>query len=144
MCLTSGASGLVTDCTIESGNPNDSTLAVNMIERQIEIYDRAPEQVAFDGAFASQANLKAIKDLGVTDVAFNKRCGLAISDMVTSTWVYKKLRNFRAGVEGVISFLKRAFGLARCTWRSMQSFKAYTWSSVLTANLLVVARHIIA
>ena len=144
VCLTAGASGLVTDFTIESGNPADCKLAVNMIKRQAEIYDRVPRQVAFDGGFASQENLQTIKEMGVTDVAFNKRCGLEITDMVKSSWVYKKLRNFRAGIEGVISFLKRAFGLARCTWRSWRSFKAYTWSSVLTANLLTVARNVIA
>jgi IS5 family transposase len=36
--------------------------------------------------------------------------------MVKSTWIYKKLRNFRAGIEASISVLKRAFGLTRCTW----------------------------
>lgn len=30
-----------------------------------------------------------------------------------------------AGVEGVISFLKRGFGLGRCTWRGEQGFKSY-------------------
>ena len=33
---------------------------------------------------------------------------------VKSRWVYQKLRNFRAGMEGNISRLKRAFGLDRC------------------------------
>lgn len=144
VCLTAGASGLVTDCTVESGNPADSKLAVKMIERQVQIYGRAPRQAAFDGGFASRENLREIKKMGVTDVAFSKRCGLKITDMVKSSWVYKKLRNFRAGVESVISFLKRAFGMARCTWRSLRSFTAYTWSSVLAANLLTVARNVIA
>ncbi len=35
-----------------------------------------------------------------------------------SKWVYRKLRNFRAGIEAGISCLKRAYGLARCTWRA--------------------------
>jgi len=144
VCLSAGPSGLVTDCTIESGNPADCKLAVKMIERQIEIYSRAPLQAAFDGGFASRENLAAIKALGVKDVAFSKRCGLEITDMVKSTWVYKKLKNFRAGVESVISFLKRAFGMRRCTWRSLRSFKAFTWSSILAANLLTVARNTIA
>jgi IS5 family transposase len=64
--------------------------------------------------------------------------------MVKSMWVYKRLKNFRAGIEGVISFLKRCFGLARSTWRSFGSFRAYVWSSVVSANLLIFARHRIA
>jgi IS5 family transposase len=141
LCLTTGASGLVLDCVIEKGNPADSMLAANMIERQIDIYRKAPRQVSFDGGFASKDNLAAIKALAVQDVAFSKSRGLAITDMVKSTWVYRTLKRFRAGIESIISFLKRCFGWDRCTWRSLESFKAYTWTSVVAANLLMLARH---
>ena len=60
--------------------------------------------------------------------------------MVKSRWVYRKLRNFRAGIEANISCLKRAFGVARCTWRGWAHFKAYVWSSVVAYNLALVAR----
>lgn len=143
ICLTAGASGLVTDVVIEEGNPGDVTLAVKMMERQRELYGRAPRQVSFDGAFASRANLAAIKELGVEDVAFSKGRGLSIGEMVKSTWVYKRLRDFRAGVEGTISFLKRVFGLDCCTWSGFASFNAYVCGSVLACNLLVVARHLL-
>src|SRR5437879_11705982 len=56
-------------------------------------------QVAADGGYASQNNLTAAKARGVTDVAFHKKRGLAVEDMVKSRWVYRKLRNFRAGIE---------------------------------------------
>jgi IS5 family transposase len=49
--------------------------------------------------------------------------------MVKSRWVYRKLRNFRAGIEAGISCLKRAYGLARCTWRGLDHFKTYIWSA---------------
>jgi IS5 family transposase len=143
ICLTAGASGLVTDVVIEEGNPADSTLAVTMIERQRDLYGKAPRQASFDGGFTSRANLDEIKKLGVEDVAFSKRGGLSITEMVTNSAVYRCLRNFRAGVEGVISFLKRTFGLDRCTWRSLASFNAYVVSSVFACNLLVVARHLL-
>lgn len=143
LCLSAGASGMVLDCVIQDGNPADSTLAVGMVERHEAILGRLPRQAAFDGGFASKANLKAIKAMGVKDVAFHKRRGIKVSDMVKSSWVFRRLRNFRAGIEGIISFMKRAVGLRRCTWRSLGSFKAYTWSSILTANLLVLARHLL-
>jgi IS5 family transposase len=141
ICLTSGRSSLVTDCTILEGNPADSTLAEQMIDRHIDILGKAPKQVAYDGGFTSKANLDAIKEKGVMDVAFSKARTLKVTDMVRSSYVYKKLRNFRAGIEGTISFLKRVFGLDRCTWRSWPSFRSYVWSSILTFNLLVIARH---
>jgi IS5 family transposase len=144
ICLTSGASGLITDVVVEKGNPADSTLAVKMIERQRAVYGNPPRQVTFDGGFASRDNLATIKELGVDDVAFSKRGALPISEMVKSSWVYRCLRNFRAGIEGTISFLKRVFGLDRCTWSGFRSFKAYVCGSVLACNLLVLARHLIA
>lgn len=144
LCLTTGKSGLVLDCIVLSGNPADSTLAVEAVERQRDLFGRVPRQTSFDGGFASKANLAAIKSLGVRDVMFHKRRGLSISEMAKSTWVYKRLRRFRAGVEGGISFLKRCFGLGRCTWRSLASFEAYTWASVLSANLLMLSRLILA
>ena len=62
--------------------------------------------------------------------------------MVRSHWVYRKLRNFRAGIEASISCLKRAYGLARCTctWRGLAHFKAYAWSSAVAYNLAILAR----
>ena len=82
-----------------------------------------------------------LKELGVKDVAFSKRRGIAVTDMAKSTWVYRRLRDFRAGVEGMISFLKRCFGLRRCNWRGLASFKAYCRASIVSANLLLLARH---
>jgi len=63
--------------------------------------------------------------------------------MARSRWVFRKLRNFRAGIEAGISFLKRSFGLRRCSWTGFESFGAYVWGSVLSCNLLVVARHLL-
>jgi IS5 family transposase len=144
ICLTSGASGIVTDVVVERGNPADSTLPVNMIERHKKLFGHVPLQASFDGGFASHENLASIKQLGVQDVAFTKGRGLEINDMVRSSWVYRQLRNFRAGIEAGISFLKRAFGLGRCLWRGFESFCAYVHASVVSCNLLLMARHVLA
>lgn len=144
VALAFGPSSLVLDCVVQRGNPPDSTLGSTLVERQKEIYGRVPRQVAFDGGFASRAELKTIKEKGVRDVAFHKKVGLKVADMAKSSWVYKQLKKFRAGAEGCISFLKRSFGLDRCTWRSFESFEAYCWSSALASNLLVLARHRLA
>jgi len=144
ICLSAGASGMVTDVVVEKGNPADSTLATRMIERQKELYGKPPRQVTFDGAFSSKENLADIKALGVQDVAFTKARGLSIEEMVKNSRVYRYLRNFRAGVEGIISFLKRTFGLDCCTWSGLESFKAYVHGSVLACNLLLMARHLLA
>lgn len=138
--LTTGASGLILDCAIPKGNPADSTWTVPLVRRQQMLFGTPPRQATFDGAFASKENLTDCKDLGVADVCFAKRRGIAVLDMVRSQWVYDKLRRFRAGIEAGISLLKRVFGLARCVWKGAAGFHAYVRTAVLAANLLTLAR----
>lgn len=139
--LASGRSGLILDVVIEPGNPADSQRLMPMLERHQAHYGTMPKQVAADGGYASRANLQAAKAAGVEDVAFHKKRGLAIADRVKSQWVYRRLRNFRAGIESGISCLKRAYGLARCTWKGLPHFEAYVWSSVVAYNLSLLARY---
>lgn len=138
--LTTGRSGMILDLVIEAGNPADSERLLPMLERHIAFYGQAPRQAAADGGFATRDNLAIAKTWGVCDMAFHKKAGLRIEDMVRSKWVYRKLRNFRAGIEAGISCLKRAYGLARCTWRGLDHFKGYVWSSVVAYNLVLFTR----
>jgi transposase, IS5 family len=140
ICLTGGASNLILDCVILEGNPADSGLVEQMLDRQNQVYGRYPLKVALDGGFASKGNLCTAKAKGVKDVCFAKKRGLEETDMCRSHYVYKKLRQFRAGIESGISRLKRSFGLTRCTWKGFRSFKSYVLSSVVAANLLTIAR----
>ena len=140
ICLTGGGSNLILDCLITNGNPADSTLTQTMLERQKEIYGRYPLKAALDGGFASKDNLKDAKTSGVKDVCFAKKRGLEVADMCRSEYVYNRLRRFRAGIESGISWLKRSFGLWRCTWKGLHSFKSYVWCSIVAATLLTLSR----
>lgn len=141
ICLAGGASNLILDCEILEGNPADTTLVETMLENQKTIYDKYPSKVSLDGGFASEDNLKLAKGtMKIKDVCFAKKRGLNEEDMCKSSWVYKNLRNFRAGIESGISWLKRCFGLARCTWKTFESFRSYVWASIVSANLLTLAR----
>ena len=95
--LATGKSGLILDIVIETGNPADAERFLSMLDRHIARTGAPPRQTAADGGYASRANLAAAKAGGVADVAFHKKCGIAITEMVKSPWVYRRLRNFRAG-----------------------------------------------
>ena len=140
VCLTGGGSNLIIDCLITKGNPADSTLTERTLERQKEIYNRYPLKVALDGGFASKENLNIAKGMGIKDVCFAKKRGLKVDDMCRSEWVYRRLKRFRAGIESGISWIKRCFGFARCNWKGLRSFKSYVWASIVSANLLTIAR----
>jgi len=138
--LSTGRSGLILDVVIEEGNPADTERFVPMLDRHIEQYGKAPRQMAADGGYASIENLREAKELHVEDMAFHKKRGLKVEAMVKSPWVYRKLRNFRAGIEAGISCMKRAYGLGRCTWKGLKHFRAYVWSSVVAHNLALFGR----
>ena len=138
--LTTGRSGLVLDAVVEDGNPADSERCLPMLERHAARYDAAPTHAAFDGGYATKANLADAKELGVAHAVFHKKRGLRAADMTPSAWVYARLWRFRAGIEAGISHLKRCFGLGRCNWRGLEHFKAYVLSAVFAHNLMRLVR----
>lgn len=138
--LTTGRSGLVLDLTVEEGNPADSNQTVPLVKRHKRLFGVVPEQAAFDAGFASKTNQAELMNLGVQDVAFAKNSAIDVLRSVSSAATHRALQRLRAGVEATISWLKRSFGMARCTWRGFRSFRAYAWGSVMAANLLQLAR----
>jgi len=52
---------------------------------------------------------------------------------------FVKLQHFRAGIEGTISVLKRAFRLLRCPYRGFKSFAAHVGLGVFCHNLVLLA-----
>ena len=129
---------------VEEGNPADTTLLVRMLDRLQSLYGRYPRQVTVNGCSASKENLRLAKAKpGIIDVSFAKKRGLTVEEMTPSRSVYQNLRDFRAGIERIISFLKRVFGFGRCTWRSLPSFASYVGASIVAANVLILARHLL-
>ena len=96
-----GRSDLILDLVIEAGTPADSERLLPTLARH-------------------RAKIR-----GVRDMAFHKRGGLNIEDLVRSRWVHLKLRSFSAGIGADIACLKWAYGLARGTRRGLGHFRAY-------------------
>jgi len=138
--LNVGASGMILDLLLERGNPADSTRVMPMLERHRALMGKAPSQAAFDAGFTSKANIENARHFGVKDASFAKKGSIDVLAGGCSPERHKLLQRFRAGVEGIISFTKRCFGFGRCFWRGYQSFQAYAWASVLSTNLMLLAR----
>lgn len=139
--ITSGKSNMVLHCDIPKGNIGDAEVFLPTLASLKTSYDIVPRKTSADGGFSSINNVEEAKDMGVKDVCFPKKCGMEITEMVKSSWVYNNLLNWRAGVEAVISFLKRCFGLRRAMWSGFDGYKKYIRSSVAAYNLVVLARH---
>ena len=97
---------------------------LNVLSSVKKTYGSCPSKISADGGFASQKNLKEAKDMGAKDVCFPAKKGMKVSKMVKSSWVFKKLLNWRAGIEAVVSFLKRCFGMRVATWKGHDGFKS--------------------
>jgi len=134
--LATQADGFVTYLNIEAGNPNDRTLYLPVLEACQNDYGQTPVALVADGGYASQDNVRQARANGVRRAVFNKRVGLGYQQMGVKKKTFELLKNFRAGIEGNISELKRAFGVSKATWKGHDGFNAYVWSSVLSYNLV--------
>jgi IS5 family transposase len=144
LTISTGRSGMVLDLVVEKGNPADSTLAVRSADRHAALFGERPQRAAFDGGFASKANLEALLSAGTREACFSKPAGVSVEQMTSTPRVRRILKRFRAGIEATVSFLKRSFGLSRCTWTGLPRFRAYSWCSIVAHNLLTLARALLA
>jgi len=142
--LTGGKSNLILDCVVPRGNPADAAQFMPALERAQARNAQMPTQVATDAGFASKANAREALKRGIKDLAFVAPKHKSLPELIQDTRAYKRLVKWRAGIEGIISATKRAFGLDRCTWSGFESFQAYVHLAVLAFNLQTLARHLLA
>jgi IS5 family transposase len=138
--LSSEVRGFITALTIEEGNPADKTLFLPVLDYHRSVLGKLPRSVVADGGYASQANVAAGRAMGLKHVVFHKPVGVSLTDMGVKSKTFNALRHFRAGIEGNISELKRAFGATKATWKGHDGFKAFVWASALSYNLVRLAR----
>jgi len=138
--LATEANGIVTHLSVLDGNPADKILYQPVLDDHQKLFGELPHTTVADGGYASVENVTQARANGVRRAAFHKRAGLGYHAMGVKKKTLASLRAFRAGIEGNISELKRAFGMSKATWKNHDGFKAFVWSSVLSYNLVRVAR----
>lgn len=139
VCVAFGKSGVVLAADILRGNPADSTLAVPAVQQVQANTGKTPHDATMDGGFASRNNVTELKDLGVQRVSFSKGRGIERQRACGSPRVQRKLRHFRAGVEGLISWLKRSLAMGQSRWRGEQGYWSYVWGVIVTASVRALA-----
>ena len=102
-----------------------------------------PKEITTDGGFASGTNYDYAVGKGIEKVLFTKKCSSKIVELVKASQTYKRLKKFRAGIEGCISAAKRSYGLDRCTWKGWVSFQSYVWLSVIAYNLSILSNSLL-
>jgi IS5 family transposase len=112
----------------------DCELTAEVIERHEGLFGQRPEVLAADKGFCPDAEKYAELQGRVGTLAIPRRMR-DLADAVMQMW-----RSFRAGIEGTISGLKRAFRLARCHYRGFKRFAAALGLGVFCHNLVVLAK----
>jgi len=132
--LTTGRSGLITHFAVVRGNPGDDRLVEPMLNDHVRQFGRAPAELTGDRRFHHAEAVAQEK--GVERIALPKpgARNLLRRALEKSRW-FRRLLRFRAGIEGIISTLLRAFGLTRCLWEGWTSFCSYVGLGVVTYNL---------
>lgn len=137
-----GKSNLIMVCEILKGNPADSNLYQDAIEKLIESYGKVPRDSATDGGYASKPNSEYAQSKGIINIVFNKIVG-SLKNIVSSKNMETRLKKWRSGIEANISNLIRGFNLTRCKWKGLEHFKSKVLWSVIAYNVRVMAAAII-
>jgi IS5 family transposase len=132
--LTESKEKFITDYVVLEKNCSDNELLPLVIERHEQRYGSRPESVAADKGFCPDADAyeeleEQVDYLGVP------RSTRDFGDSLMSVW-----QQWRAGIEGTISCLKRAFRLARCCFRGFKNFASAVGSAVFCHNLTILAK----
>jgi len=136
-----GASGLVLQYEVCAGNPPDYDFFAAMLQKHVAQFGQAPREFTADRRFYHAENERlAAESYGVARLAIPKpgRRSAERIALEKQRW-FKNLLRFRAGIEGNLSTLLRCFGLGRCLWRGLSSFKAWVGLSFFAWNLKKIA-----
>jgi IS5 family transposase len=132
--LTQSIEKFITDYSVLEKCCNDNELLETVIERHEERFGRRPESVVADKGFCPDADSYEELEEGI-DYLGVPRNTREFGDTMMSI-----CQQWRAGIEGTISCLKRAFRLARCGFRGFKNFVSAVGSAVFCHNLRILAQ----
>jgi len=132
--LTQSKEKFITDYVVLEENRSDDNLLPMVLERHEQRYGRRPESVAADMGFCPDAETYEELEEQVDYLGVPRRTR-DFGDAMMSVW-----QQWRAGIEGTISCLKRAFRLARCCFRGFKNFASAIGSAVFCHNLTILAK----
>ena len=112
----------------------DPYLTAVSVENHERLFGEAPQVLTADHGFDPKAPVRAALEKKVETLAIPRKLS-DWAEVIGSLW-----QRFRAGIEGSISVLKRAFRMLRCPYRGFKSFAASVGLSIFCHNLVLLAR----
>jgi IS5 family transposase len=136
LLLAEDEHGFIADHQVEQGNPPDAPQLLPSVQRVMALTGRPPGTVVGDRGFGTAANDQAMEALGVRRVGL-QRTGTPGKDRLAleRTRRFRRLRNWRVGIEARISHLKRGFGLRRTRLRRLGGARTWVGLGIFAYNL---------
>jgi len=136
LLLAEDERGFVADHQLHKGNPPDAPQLVPAVQRVIGVTGRVPATVVGDRGFGTAANDQALEALGVRRVGLQRTGTPSKARLaVERTRRFRRLRNWRVGIEARISHLKRSFGLRRTRLRRLGGARTWVGLGIFAYNL---------
>jgi IS5 family transposase len=136
LLLTEDERGFIADHQLQQGNPPDAAQLVPAVQRVIAVTGWPPATVVADRGFGTAANDQAVEALGVKRVGLQRNGTPGKARLaVERTRRFRRLRNWRVGVEARISHLKRTFGLRRTRLRRLRGARTWVGLGIFAYNL---------
>ena len=131
---------VITGYEVFKGNPADDTMLAESLEKHQQLFDRSPWGIATDRGFGSKDNTDLCAEEGVKRISLPKKGKLSKKQKAKQkeSW-FKRLQNWRAGIEARISLLKRKYGLSRSRSRGYRGTKTWVGNGILAYNLQKIA-----
>jgi transposase, IS5 family len=128
--------GFIATYHTHKGNPGDAAQLVPAVTEVIALTGRPPGTVVGDRGFGTAANDIALAALGVQRIGVARKGtpGKARA-AVERTRRFKRMRNWRVGIEARISHLKRSFGLGRTRLRRLAGAMVWVGLGIFAYNL---------
>jgi transposase, IS5 family len=128
--------GFVADHQLQQGNPPDAPQLVPAVQRVAQVTGRVAGTVVGDRGFGTTANDRALAELGVQRIGLQRKGTLsAARAALERTRAFRRLRNWRVGIEARISHLKRSFGLRRTRLRRLPGARTWAGLGIFAYNL---------
>jgi IS5 family transposase len=137
--------GLISRYAVLDGNPDEKAQVPVSLAHHRQQFGHPPDLLTGDRGLYSAANEREATTAGVTEVVLPKPGKKSAKRLAheRQDW-FRAGRNWRAGIEGRISGLKRRHRLDRCRYRGTAGMERWVGLGVLAHNLRVIARHLVA
>jgi IS5 family transposase len=128
---------IITHYDVFDERPSDRELLCGAVKAHEQILGRVPVLATADAGYYSQAQEKAVEEMGVKWVAVPNRSTRSAERKKKehSRW-FKKAQRWRTGCEGRISVLKRRHGLTRCRYRGVDGIKRWVGFGIMADTLI--------